>query len=98
MSKPPLWTFAGYVTEAGGRVVQGWYDALGDVEREELQDTCNYLADIENWRRPEFDKVTVSLHKIRSKANQTNHEIRVYGVFDSVVRRRFIMLHAIEAK
>ena len=28
MGKPLLWTFAGYVTEAGGRIVQEWYDSL----------------------------------------------------------------------
>lgn len=98
MEKLTLWTFAGYVTESGRRVVQEWYDGLPVEEYEELQDVLNYLAVLENWRRPEFDKVKSPLHEIRSKANQANHCIRVYGIFDRKVRRRFVMLYGNEAK
>jgi hypothetical protein len=98
MSRPPLWTFAGYVTEAGRRIVQEWYDSLPEEEYEELLDTLNYLADIEIWKRPEFDKVAKPLHEIRSKANVANHEIRVYGIFHPTIRRCFIFLHGVTAK
>jgi hypothetical protein len=94
----PLWTFAGYVTEAGGRVVQEWYDGLPEEEHDELQDTLLYLLVTKDWRRPKFDKVTHPLHEIRSKANQRNHEIRVYGAFSSEVRKQFTLLYGNEAK
>jgi hypothetical protein len=98
MKRQTLWTFAGYETAAGGRIVQDWYDSLPVEEYEELQDTLNYLADTKDWRRPEFDKVTSPLHEIRSKANCANHLIRVYGFFDPKIRRRFVMLHGNESK
>ena len=53
----PLWTFAGYISEAGGRIVQEWYDNLPIEEHEELQDQLNHLASAEKWTRPDFDKV-----------------------------------------
>jgi hypothetical protein len=42
-----LWTFAGYVTGAGGRIVQEWYDSLPLDDYEELQDLLNYMASAE---------------------------------------------------
>jgi hypothetical protein len=98
MSKPPLWTFAGYIREAGRRTVQEWYDSLPLEEFEELQDLLNYLAETEKWTRPEFDKVTKPLHEVRVKASVANHEVRVYGYFDPEVRRRFVFLHGVTAK
>lgn len=98
MNKLPLWTFAGYITEMGKRIVQEWYDTLPMEEHEKLQDRLNYMANAESWTRPEFDKVTNPLHEVRVKANAANHQIRVYGVFDTEVRRRFIFLHGVTAK
>ena len=98
MGKLPLWTFAGYITEAGSRIVQEWYDSLPIEEYEELQDLLNYMASAEKWTRPDFDKVTSPLHEIRVKANIANHEIRVYGVFNREVRRQFLFLHGVTAK
>lgn len=92
MSKPPLWTFAGYVTEAGRRVVQEWFNSLPEEQYEDLQDTLNYLTDTENWKRPEFDKVAKPLHEIR------NNDTRIYGVFHPTVRRCFLFLHGVTAK
>ena len=94
----PIWSFSAYVSEAGGRLVQDWYDSLSDEEHDELQDTLNFLAYTPDWRRPHFDKVTQPLHEIRSKAHEANHEIRVYGIFDPNVRRRFLMLNGTTAK
>jgi hypothetical protein len=98
MSKPQLWTFAGYISEAGGRIVQDWYDKLPIEEHEELQDLLNYMADVESWTRPEFDKVTPPLHEVRAKASLANHQVRIYGVFDTNTRHRFIFLHGVTAK
>lgn len=94
MATPPPCSFAGYVSEAGTRLIQEWYDGLPEEEREELQDTLNYLSNIPvtSWKRPEFDKVAAPLHEVRCKANKKNHIIRVYGVFDSKVRGRFVFL------
>ncbi len=95
MGEPTLSSFAGFVSEAGGRLVQEWYDGLSESAREELQDTLNYLAAIPpwQWRRPEFDKLQAPLHEIRCKDSETNHWIRVYGAFDKKVRGRFIFLY-----
>lgn len=100
MTGPPPCTFAGFVSGAGNPIIQKWYDGLPDEEREELQDTLNYLSamPISSWKRPEFDKVRSPLFEIRCKANQKNHIIRVYGVFDPKVRGRFIMLAGNEGK
>lgn len=94
----PIWSFYAYVSEAGRRLVQDWYDSLPDDEHDELQDNLNYLAVTADWRRPRFDKVDTPLHEIRSKAHLANHAIRVYGVFDPNVRRRFLMLYGNSAK
>lgn len=97
MSKP-LWTFAGYTSEAGGYIVQEWYDGLPEEEHDELQDVLNYLSITEEWKRPRFDKVHPPLHEIRSKAAIAKHVIRVYGVFSQDVRRQFVLLFGNEAK
>jgi hypothetical protein len=98
MGKPTLWTFAGYVTEAGRHIVQEWYDSLPIEEYEELQDLLNHMASAEKWTRPEFDKVTSPLHEVRVKANIANHEVRVYGVFNPDVRHQFLFLLGVTAK
>jgi hypothetical protein len=97
---PPPCSFAGYVSQAGGKLVQDWYDFLPTEEHDELLDTVNHLASmpVTSWRRPEFDKIDAPLYEIRCKANKANHEIRVYGAFDPKVRGRFILLHGNEAK
>ncbi len=97
---PPPCSFAGYVSEAGGQLVQDWYDYLPTEEHDEFHDKVNYLASmpITSWRRPEFDKVDAPLCEIRCKANKANHDIRVYGTFDPGVRGRFILLYGNHAK
>ncbi|HEY1903607.1 MAG TPA: hypothetical protein VGG56_14330 [Terracidiphilus sp.] len=95
MDKPTVCMFAGYVSEAGGRLIQDWYDGLPEEERDEVKDTLNYLASLPpaQWRRPEFDKLDPPLHEIGCKANAKNHWIRIYGVFDKNQRGRFIFLY-----
>lgn len=100
MGKRLLSLFAGYVSAAGGQLVQDWYDKLPETAREELQDTLNYLASTPpwQWKRPEFDKVESPLHEIRCKDSEANHWIRIYGVFDKNVRGRFIFLYGNQEK
>lgn len=97
---PPPCTFVGYVSEAGGQLVQNWYDSLPADERDELLDTVNHLTSlpVTSWKRPQFDKVDTPLCEIRCKANKANHEIRVYGAFDPEVRGQFILLYGNETK
>lgn len=97
---PPQVQFAGYVSEAGGCLIQDWYDGLTVEERDEIKDTLNYLVSIPitEWRRPEVDKVVSPIVEIRCKAPKLNHTIRLYGVFDENIRARFIILHATESK
>jgi hypothetical protein len=100
MTAPPPATFVGYVSQAGGALVQNWYDSLPEVEVDEIVDTVNHLRSlpVTEWRRPEFDKVTSPLVEIRCKANKTKHVIRIYGVFDEQVRAKLILLSANECK
>jgi hypothetical protein len=100
MGMPPQVQFAGYASEAGGHLIQDWFDGLKVEERDEIKDTLNYLVSIPvtDWRRPEVDKVASPIVEIRCKATKVNHMIRLYGVFDGNVRARFIILHATESK
>jgi hypothetical protein len=94
MDKPPtLSSFAGYVSEANGKIIQEWYDGLPYVDKDEIKDTLNYLASIppSQWRRPEFDKLDAPLHEIGCKSR--DHWIRIYGAFDKRQRGRFIFLY-----
>ncbi len=94
-------SFAGYVSEAGGELVQEWYDGLQEEEeRDEIKDTLNYLASIPptQWKRPEFDKVDSPLHEIGCKASKKNRWIRIYGVWDPRQRGRFILIYGNEEK
>ena len=98
MSKPPPVTFAGYVSEAGGKIMQEWFDALPYDVKDEIRDTVNHLSAIPvtEWKRPQADKVRPPLIEIRGKTS--GHEIRIYGVFDDEVRARYILLNGNEAK
>jgi hypothetical protein len=100
MTAPPPATFFGFVSQAGGKLVQDWYDGLPQIESDEVLDTVNTLRSVPctEWKRPSFDKVSHPLVEIRCKANQTNHEIRIYGVFDDKVRSRVIFLAFNECK
>lgn len=97
---PPPCKFVGYVSEAGRQLVQDWYDSLPTEEHDELLDTVNHLASlpVTSWRRPKFDKLDTPLCEIRCSARVANHEIRVYGAFDSKVRGQFILLNGNTAK
>lgn len=100
MTAPPPATFVGYRSPAGKNLVQEWYDSLVQADRDEILDTFNYLAStpVTGWKRPEFDKVAYPLAEVRCKSSTTNHEIRLYGVFDDKVRARFVLLNGTEAK
>jgi hypothetical protein len=100
MTAPPPATFYGYVSPAGGKLVQDWYDSLIQADIDEIVDTVNHLRALQvtQWKRPEFDKVAYPLVEIRCKANKANHVIRIYGVFHETERARLVLLSANESK
>jgi hypothetical protein len=85
------WTFHGYVTPAGGRDVQDWFDGLDQDARDEINDAIGYLRllPIAQWRRPEFAPLDGGLSEIRVKANQLRRIFRMYGFFWPP-KRRFV--------
>jgi hypothetical protein len=94
MEKPPLWTFEGFVTPAGNRIVDDWFhDELGEDERDLIRDRIYYLKDVERhlWRRPGFDKLDGDLNEIR-KDVPGGGTIRIYGYFPSGKRHSFVLL------
>jgi hypothetical protein len=92
MDKPPLWTFEGFVTAAGNRVVEDWYwDEIGQDDRDSIEDILNYLVTYKKslWVEPRFK----NLGDIGEIRKRTDHgALRVYGEFDES-RSTFIFLH-----
>ena len=100
MSRPPIWTFEAYVTPAGGKIVQEWFDfELDEDERDAVRDQVNYLIHLERhlWIRPKFDKVEGEISEIICKCNIKNKAIRLYGYFPDR-RHHFLILHGGEKK
>lgn len=88
-----IWTFEGFETEAGNRLVDEWFhEELSVDERDLIRDRINYLANVERhlWKRPGFDKLEDELHEIRK--NCPGGTIRIYGYFPSGQRHRFVLL------
>ena len=92
MSKT-LWTFRGYTTAAGNRVVQDWYHGeLNEDERALIRYRINNLANIERhlWKDPGFKYLDKDLSEIRRKTPVG--ALRLYGNFPEE-RHTFILLH-----
>lgn len=90
----PLWTFEGFVTDAGTRIVEHWYhEELSVDERDLIRDRIRYLQNVERnlWRRPGFDKVKDEIHEIRK--DTSTGWIRIYGYFHPQKRHCFVLLH-----
>lgn len=94
MDKPPLWTFEGFVTPAGNRLVDDWFHHhLSESVRDFVRDRINYLKDVERhlWKRPGFDKLDGELNEIR-KDIPGGGTIRIYGYFPPGKRHCFVFL------
>jgi hypothetical protein len=94
MKKSSLWTFEGFVTPAGNRLVDDWFhNQLSEDDRDFVRDRINYLKDIERhlWKRPGFDKLDGELNEIR-KDIPGNGTIRIYGYFPPGKRHCFVLL------
>jgi hypothetical protein len=88
-----LWTFRGYTTEGGNKIVQNWFDfTLSEDERDLIRVRVNYLKDLERhlWKEPGFKKLDKDLSEIRK--NTPSGAIRIYGNFPAE-RHTFTLLH-----
>ena len=84
MTEDISWVFHGYVTPAGGRDVQDWFDSvLNEEERDEAKDTIGYLRilPLHLWMKPEYSQLGEGLSELRFKVNSLNRIYRVYGFF-----------------
>jgi hypothetical protein len=100
MGKPSIWTFEGYKTPAGGKIIQDWFDyELDEDERDAIRDEVSYLVNVERhlWVRPRFDKLDGEICEIRCKCNMKNKVLRLYGFFPER-RHHFTILHGGEKK
>ena len=89
-----LWSFRGYVTDAGARAIQRWYwDDLDIDERDLIRDRVNRLKDVERhlWGKPGFAPLGEGLHEVRRDTRAG--PIRMYGFFPSD-RHHFTILSA----
>jgi hypothetical protein len=78
-----LWRFYGYVTPAGNREVQNWFDGLSEEEADEVKDGLRYLQLLPRdlWRRPEFDQLDSDISEVRFRVSGRNIQLRLYGSF-----------------
>jgi hypothetical protein len=76
------WTFYGYVTPAGGRDVQDWFNGLPEEARDEARDTLAYLQQLppSQWVRTDFAPLGDDIAEIRFKVN-VEHEQRIYRIY-----------------
>lgn len=76
------WKFYGYVTPAGGKDVQEWFDDLPEEAKDEARDTLAYLQQLpaSQWVRPEFSPLGDEIGEIRFKVN-IEHEQRTYRIY-----------------
>jgi hypothetical protein len=79
------WTFYGYVTPAGGKDVQDWFDELPEESRTEAKEVLGYLQALPRhlWKKPEFELLDHDISEIRFKVNveHEQHIYRIYGAF-----------------
>jgi hypothetical protein len=89
MAEALTWRFFGYKTEADGEIVQEWFDALSDDERDEVVDVLGYLQhlQIDRWKYPHFEHLGAGLSEIRIKVSTLNLTIRIYGSFGPAGQR-----------
>lgn len=83
MGDEASWTFYGFRTGGGGRIVQAWFDDLSDAEKDEIRDTLGYLQQLHlsEWKYPRFEPLGNGLSEIRFKVGALNIWIRIYGMF-----------------
>jgi hypothetical protein len=91
MAEEISWRFYGYMTPAGGREVQDWYDGLSDEEKDEARDALSYLHKMPNhlWVGPRFKSIGDSISEVRFKVNVLHQQgtYRIYGAFWPVGQR-----------
>ncbi|MGA2182007.1 MAG: hypothetical protein ABSH47_03185 [Bryobacteraceae bacterium] len=77
------WTFYGFQTKANGRVVQEWFNALSDEEKDEVRDTLGYLQhlNLREWKYPKYEPLGDGISSFRFQPGVLNIWIRIYGSF-----------------
>lgn len=85
MAEEVVWTFYAYVTPAGGKDVQEWFDGLSEEERDEAGDVIRYLQNLPKhlWVKPDFEPLDHDISEVRFKVNVLHAKriYRIYGCF-----------------
>jgi hypothetical protein len=93
----PLWTFEGYVSDSGNRIVQDWFDdELDEDGRDAVRDRIRYLGfvDRHQWKEPHFKHFKSDFGEIRKKTPEGG--LRIYGHFRGP--RTFMFLNGVLKK
>lgn len=83
-SREARWKFYGYVTPAGRRSVQDWFDhELEADDRDEIIDILVYLSKLPRhlWAVPHFKALHADVSEIRINVNKLKKIHRIYGCF-----------------
>ena len=77
------WSFFGYTTPAGNKLMQEWYDSLPVEARDEITDAISAVQASPNhlWVRPLFDQLGDGLSEFRIDAAMVSRKFRIYGYF-----------------
>jgi phage-related protein len=77
------WSFYGYITPAGGKEVQDWFDGLPEEAQDEIRDVIGYLEHRPSaqWSGPQFKALGGGLSELRIKCNELNKTYRIYGFY-----------------
>lgn len=91
------WTFLGFKTAQGNRLVQDWFDGLPEAAQDDAKDILTYLqhAPIIEWRRPKFAQLEDGISEIRFDDDDKTY--RIYGAFWPA-RQSYTFLHGREKK
>lgn len=88
--EPFDWSFFGYVTPAGNKLLQEWFDGLPVEAREEITDAINSIQAVPNhlWTRPLFDQLDHGISEFRVSAPAVSRNFRIYGYFGPTTGRQ----------
>jgi|ERR1017187_2943076 hypothetical protein len=98
MANEPIWTFYGFCSAAGNRLVQEWFDVCDQELKDEIIDSLRYHENVERhlWKRPGFDELGgEGISEFRFKAIGTWW--RIYGDYGPK-RHEYTFLHGDEKK
>lgn len=84
------WSFFGYTTPAGNKLLQEWFDGLPIEAREEIADAINSIQAVPNhlWVRPLFDQLDDGISEFRVNVPAVSRNFRIYGYFGPTSERQ----------